>query len=119
MNNPYSVSNNPFPEASQPTLQSESFVPPKVIFWFKVYSAILCFIYLLTALMGIMMMVVDLEDPETPRWTFVVMGVLCFGMGVGFFVACLLPLILKPRPWLWIYNLVVICLGMTSACPTE
>jgi hypothetical protein len=25
-------------------------------------------------------------------------------------------LLLPPRPWTWIYHLVIICFGMTSAC---
>lgn len=116
MNNPYSVSANPIPEPLQPSFPPEAFGTPKVIFWFKVYAAILCFIYLLTALFGIAMMVVDSSDPEMPRWGMVVMGILFFAMGVGLFVVCLVPLILTPRPWLWILDLVVICLGMTSAC---
>ena len=116
MNNPYSVSNNPFPEPLQPPFYSETFGTPKVVFWFKVYATILCFIYVLTALMGIVMMVLDLEEPETPRWVFIAMGAFLFGIGVSLFVACFLPLILKPRPWLWIFDLVLICLGMTSAC---
>lgn len=27
-----------------------------------------------------------------------------------------LPLVLGPWPWLWTYDLVIICLGMTSTC---
>jgi len=25
-------------------------------------------------------------------------------------------LFLRPKPWVWIYDLVIICMGMTSAC---
>jgi hypothetical protein len=44
------------------------------------------------------------------------LGAGCLLIGLALFGACLLPLILRPRPWLWTYNLVVICVGMTSAC---
>jgi hypothetical protein len=39
-----------------------------------------------------------------------------FIMCLPLFGACLLPLVLRPQPWLWTYDLVIICLGMTSAC---
>jgi hypothetical protein len=45
-----------------------------------------------------------------------VTGALLLIVGLALFVVCLLPLVLKPRPWLWTYDLVIICLGMTSAC---
>lgn len=44
------------------------------------------------------------------------MGGLLLTISLVFIVACFLPFILAPRPWLWVYNLVIICLGMTSAC---
>lgn len=33
-----------------------------------------------------------------------------------FFVASVLPFFLKPKPWVWIYSLVLICSGMLSTC---
>jgi len=45
------------------------------------------------------------------------------GLGAGLLIislplfgACLLPLFVQPRPWLWTYDLVIICMGLTSAC---
>jgi hypothetical protein len=35
---------------------------------------------------------------------------------IAMFGACLLPLVVQPRPWLWTYDLIVICAGMTSLC---
>lgn len=44
------------------------------------------------------------------------MGALMLLIGLGLFAACLLPLLVSPRSWLWTYDLVIICLGMSSAC---
>lgn len=32
------------------------------------------------------------------------------------FVASIAPFFLIPRPWVWIFDLVLICMGMTSVC---
>ena len=37
-------------------------------------------------------------------------------MGLLFFAASLVPFLFKPRPWLWVYDLVIICIGFTSLC---
>jgi uncharacterized membrane protein len=43
-------------------------------------------------------------------------GILFLGLGLVLMAAFLIPLFVKPRPWVWIYDLVLICLGLTSCC---
>ncbi len=45
-----------------------------------------------------------------------VIGAFLLMLSLVLLVACFLPFVLKPRPWLWIYHLVIICLGLTSPC---
>ncbi len=90
--------------------------PPAVIFWFKFYSASLLFLYLLTAGFSLFLLFGDSSFMEMPKGSAYVFGGLMLAISLVLIVACLLPLILAPRPWLWVYNLVIICLGMTSAC---
>ncbi len=90
--------------------------PPAVIFWFKFYSASLCFLYLLTAGISLYLIFGDTASMEMPGSFAMIMGIVLLVVSIALMVACFLPLVLVPRPWLWVYNLVIICLGMTSAC---
>jgi hypothetical protein len=45
-----------------------------------------------------------------------VVGALLTCVSGAFLAASAAPFLLPARPWVWIYDLVVICLGMTSAC---
>ena len=80
----------------------------KVVRWFKIYSAALCSLYAALAVYSICGGFAVKEEDESGAWVFIAT--------FPFFGACLLPLVLKPAPWLWTYDLVIICLGMTSAC---
>ncbi len=53
---------------------------------------------------------------EMPQASANIMGVMILAISLVLIVVCFLPFVLAPRPWLWAYNLVIICLGMTSAC---
>ena len=90
--------------------------PPAVIFWFKFYAGSLCFLYLLTAGFSLFLLFGDSTSLDMPPESALIMGGLLLTISLVFIVACFLPFILAPRPWLWVYNLVIICLGMTSAC---
>lgn len=90
--------------------------PPKVLLWFKFYSGFLCLLYLATAAFSLFIIFADPSDIDMSALEARIMGPILLIVGVVLFVVCLLPLILRPRPWLWIYDLVVICIGMTSAC---
>ncbi len=89
---------------------------PKVVVWFKVYAAVLCVLYLLVAAASFPLLTFDPAELEMSPVEAKVMGVMFLIMGVVLFVACLLPFFLRPRPWVWVYNLVIICFGLTSAC---
>jgi len=89
---------------------------PKVIWWFKIYTGFLCLLYLATAAFSLYFFLSDPADLEMPATVARVTGILLLIVGLALFVACLLPLVLKPKPWLWTYDLVIICLGMTSVC---
>lgn len=90
---------------------------PGVISWFKLYTGFLCLLYLLPTI-AVFLSLFSATSAATDMFKEVgpVFAVLVSLLALALFVACLLPLILKPRPWLWTYNLIIICLGMTSAC---
>ena len=100
--------------ASSPAL--EAFPPcPQVIWWFKVYCAVLCLIYLALAGGSSIFFLADPADLEMPQSTAYLVGAVLLVAGLSFFAAYLLPFVIRPRPWLWTYDLVLICGGMTSA----
>jgi hypothetical protein len=89
---------------------------PAAVTWFKVYSGFLCLLYLGVAAMSLFFFLMDPVELEMSALGARLIGVFLLGMGLVLFAACLLPLLFHPRPWLWTYDLVIICLGMTSAC---
>ena len=92
---------------------------PGVVAWFTVYCVILAVIYLLLAGFGITVMIVGPEqfaDAQTPaeEWSIIAVVFTIIGLllAVPFAIAPFLP----RKPGVWIYDLVLICLGLTSAC---
>lgn len=97
-------------------LQASGTEKPKVIFWFQVYCWVLCVMYLAVAAFSMTFFMIPAEDMDMPPYLSLLMGILFLLIGLLLLAASMLPLLLRPRPWLWTYNLVIICLGMTSAC---
>lgn len=91
-------------------------VRPPVITWFRAYCWVLCAMYLAVAALPLVFFLADPAELEMPPVAALIVGVGIFLMGLVLLVASLLPLILRPRPWLWTYDLVLIALGMTSPC---
>lgn len=89
---------------------------PQVILWFKIYTGFLTFTYLFVVAFSIFLLFGDQSNTDMADAEAFIMGSLLLAVGVVLFVICLLPLVLAPRPWLWTFNLVIICLGMSSAC---
>jgi hypothetical protein len=89
---------------------------PAVVTWFKVYAAVLCLLYVAVAAASVIFFTFEPAELDMSPAEARIMGVLFLVMGAGLFVVCLIPLLVSPRPWVWIYDLVIICLGMTSIC---
>jgi len=87
---------------------------PKVVFWFKIYCGVLCLLYLALAAVSLLFFFMDPATLNMTPGTATLWGVLLLVMGLVLFAGCLVPLILRPRPWLWIYDTVIIALGLTS-----
>ena len=89
---------------------------PPVIFWFKIYCGVLCVLYLAVMAAALIFFVVGPEQFEVSGLFANLMGVLYLVLGLGLFAACFLPLVLRPRPWVWTYDLIIIALGLSSPC---
>ena len=96
---------------------------PKVVTWFRVYCGSLVFVYFALAVVLVLTYIygfpegVPAQDLKgAPEWVFKIywslLVILCLVMGGAFLTSFLLP----RKPWVWIYDMVLICIGFTSAC---
>lgn len=92
---------------------------PAVVLWYRVYAALMTFVYFITfsaCLLGIVFGKHWMHGADMPPWLIsgylVFMAFMSLGLA-GIFVA---SFFLKPSPGAWTYHIILICLGMTSAC---
>lgn len=88
---------------------------PPVYKWFIAYCVLMALLYLVTAAMGIMFMFIE-PDRDMSAEEAKILGVVCLLMGLAFFVPYAAAPFLPRRNWVWILGLVLICIGLTSAC---
>jgi hypothetical protein len=106
----------PPPIREAPTVPSGR---PKVWEWFVVYCIAMAILYLVCAALGVAMIVVDPAalDADPAEAPFMdIEGAVLLGMGVVLLVPFAAAPFLPRRKWVWIYDLVLICLGLTSCC---
>lgn len=99
---------------------------PRVITWFKVYVGFMVLLYLVVAGGGLFLTLMPdvLTDPNagpasnTPQSTTeaVVMGMIYMAIGLALAAAFTVGLFTPRRFWGWVYNLVLICIGLMSCC---
>ena len=92
---------------------------PGVWPWFMTYAILMALLYLLLAGFGVTVLAVgpdQFADPKTSadEWVGIAIALIAVGLvlGVAFGLAPFLP----RRPGAWVYDLVLIALGLTSAC---
>lgn len=91
--------------------------PPPVVKWFKIYAAVLMCLYGIFLVGGLGVLVGGIVNSSDPEHVLMIIGGLIAAvLGLVFAIFTGLPLLLRPSPKVWIYNLVVIALGLTSAC---
>lgn len=97
-----------------PMYQPES-TQPSAVTWFKVYCAVLALLYLGMGIMTLILFTnsrkMDFSRPEMQ-----IAAVAIVGTSLVCFSAYVLPFFVEPRPWVWIYGIVLIAVGMSSTC---
>jgi membrane-bound metal-dependent hydrolase YbcI (DUF457 family) len=88
---------------------------PPVYKWFVVYCIFMALLYLGLAAMGIVFMFSE-PDPEMSAAEAKMMGAVFLILGLGFFVPYAIAPLLPRKSWVWVFGLVLICIGLTSAC---
>lgn len=89
---------------------------PGVWPWFIVYCVAMALMYLFVAGIGLVFFFVDPGAMEMEPLEAMALGVIYSGLGLSLCVVFAVAPFLPRRKWVWIYDLVVICLGMTSCC---
>jgi hypothetical protein len=96
-------------------MPTTTFAPaPPVVRWFKVYAAVMAALYLLIVAAGLFFLFIPAEalgEDEMPPW---IMTLIFVGIGLPLLAAFAAAIFLPPRRWVWIYDIVLICLGLTS-----
>ena len=90
----------------------ERLTRPPVIRWFQAYCAVLC-----AACVAVVAFVVK-HTPDRPAlpgdWMWTVWTHLLQFLPASLAVASLAPFVLPRRPWVWVYDMVIICVGMPT-----
>ncbi len=89
---------------------------PKAVFWYQIYCGTLAAVYLVVAAAGAVLLALpaaSLEMQEAEK--FITAGI-CLAVSLPLLAASLLPFCFHPRPWLWVYGIVLIAVGFTSCC---
>ena len=101
-------------------MSTTSSAAPPVVSWYRIYAGAMALLYLACIVAGIFLLIFSQEiaaaDPEMPSWMMVFYGAFIIGIGLVLAAAYAAALFLPPRPWTWIYHLVLIGIGMTSCC---
>ncbi|HEX8695646.1 MAG TPA: hypothetical protein VF746_24745 [Longimicrobium sp.] len=89
---------------------------PAVWSWFVAYCAVMVLIYLLVAAAGVFFLVADPAMLDTEPAEAKAMGLIMIALGLVFAAPFAAAPFLPRRPWVWVYGIVLIALGMTSVC---
>ena len=88
---------------------------PPAYKWFVVYCVLMALVYLVTAVMGIVFMFAE-PDRDMSAEEARLMGAVFLILGLVFFVPYALAPFLPRTSWVWVFGLVLICIGLSSAC---
>ena len=92
---------------------------PGVVTWYRVYTILMAILYLaIVALVSFGWFIdkAELRAQDFPPVLFYLYMALMYGLGLTLAIAFIVSFFLKPKPWTWIYHLVLICIGLTSPC---
>ena len=89
---------------------------PPAVMWFKVYTGLMALMYIVFFIGGGVMVFLADKAGEPERMELLTNGIVLAVVGLPFAIACALPFFFPRKPWVWIYNLVIITIGMTSCC---
>lgn len=97
-------------------LNADNSTGRKTYFWFRVYCVFLALLYLLVATMGAFLVIARPDTREYNETEILIMGIVYLVLGIALFIPFAIAPLLPRRPWVWIYGMVLIAIGLTSCC---
>ncbi len=103
---------------STPQFQHPAGTRPAVWTWFVVYCVVMMLFALIAVGLGVLILFLPELDPQAeiePELSILMSGVYIV-LGLVFLIPYLLALFLPKKPWVWVFDLILICLGFTNCC---
>lgn len=97
-------------------LSADNSTGRKTHFWFRVYCISLAIVYLLVTILGVFLAVSQPQTREYNSNEIFFIGIIYAVLGIVLFIPFAVAPLLPRRPWVWIYGIVLIAIGMTSGC---
>ena len=88
---------------------------PAAYKWFVVYCVLMALVCLLMTLIGLVYLLTE-PEPDMSAEEATIMGVVFLASGLLFFLPYAFAPFLPRRSWVWVFGLVLICLGLSSTC---
>lgn len=88
----------------------------KTHFWFRIYCIVMTLVYLVLAGVGVYLFIVQPRMQDLSKNQVAIMGVAYMIVGGLLLIPFAIAPFLPRRRWVWVFGLVLICLGLTSPC---
>ena len=91
---------------------------PPAMMWFRIYCGVLIALYLLVAVAGVFGVAYapQIATPENPEAEIRLMSIAFIPLGLVLAAAFTVPFFVQRRRWVWIYDIVLIAIGLSSCC---
>src|SRR5688572_26820112 len=94
---------------------------PPVLPWYRAYCAAMALLYLACVVGGALLLVFHeriaaLDRTMSSSVGFLVYGVVLAVIGFVLMAAFAAALVLPRKPWVWVYHIVLISIGLSSPC---
>jgi MFS family permease len=90
--------------------------PPKVVFWFRIYTGCMAALYVCCMLAAPALFYLSTKTAGEDAAVLKIYSVVLLIIGLVLAIVFALPFVLPRRPWVWIFDMVLICIGLTSCC---
>ena len=111
---------NPFnAPVAGPTPPTPRTGTPTAVKWFRAYASAMTLLYVLCLFAGIAIFFIPeaaLEEADFPPEFRFAYGAMLVVMGAGLAAIFAFGVVAPPRPWVWVFDMVLIAIGLTSCC---